>query len=46
VNAGEFIGTGSATMHCNLSSSVLRTDAVGFRVVDAAGKEVLTSAMI
>ena len=46
VNAGEFIGTGATTIRCNLNSSVLRTDALGFRVVDAEGREVLTSSMI
>jgi hypothetical protein len=45
-NAGEFVGTGAATMRCNLNSSVLRDDAVGFRVVDEYGREVLTSSLI
>lgn len=41
--AGEFIGTGEVEMHCNLNSSVLRTDAAGFVVVDDAGVEVISS---
>ena len=41
VNAGEFIGTGASPMACNLNSSVLRTDASGFRVLDATGETVL-----
>ena len=43
VEAGEFIGVGSTTMRCNLSSSVLRTDAEGFEVVDDTGAVVLSS---
>jgi anti-sigma factor RsiW len=46
VNAGEFVGTGPATMHCNLNTSVLRADAVGFRVVDEDGQEVMTSSLL
>ena len=46
VNAGEFVGTGAASLRCNLNSSVLRDDAVGFRVVDEHGREVLTSSLI
>jgi hypothetical protein len=45
VNAGEFVGTGAASLLRNLNSSVLR-DAVGFRVVDEYGREVLTSSLI
>jgi anti-sigma factor RsiW len=41
VNAGEFIGTGADPMLCNLNSSVLRADAAGFDVLDAAGQVVL-----
>ncbi|MEV1291935.1 zf-HC2 domain-containing protein [Pseudonocardia sp. NPDC049635] len=41
VGAGEFIGTGDAPMICNLNSSVLRSDASGFKVLDAAGDTVL-----
>ena len=43
VPAGEFLGTGPAELDCNLNSSVLRADAVGFRVVDADGAVVLSS---
>ena len=46
VNAGEFVGTGPATMHCNFNTSVLRADAVGFRVVDEEGQEVMTSSLL
>jgi anti-sigma-K factor RskA len=35
--AGEFVGTGSRPMVCNLNSSVLRADATGFEVLDADG---------
>ncbi|MBM6400582.1 anti-sigma factor family protein [Phycicoccus sonneratiae] len=35
--AGEFVGTGSRPMVCNLNSSVLRADAGGFEVLDTAG---------
>lgn len=35
--AGEFVGTGARPMVCNLNSSVLRADAAGFEVLDAAG---------
>ena len=45
-NAGEFVGTGAASLRCNLNSSVLRDDAVGFRIVDEDGREVLTSSLI
>ncbi|OLL73516.1 putative anti-sigma factor [Pseudonocardia sp. Ae168_Ps1] len=41
VGAGEFIGTGENPMVCNLNSSVLRSDASGFRVVDTGGATVL-----
>jgi Putative zinc-finger len=44
VPAGEFLGVGPAQLDCNLNSSVLRQDAVGFEVVDADGSVVLTSA--
>ena len=43
VPAGEFLGTGPAELDCNLNSSVLRDDAVGFAVVDADGAVVLSS---
>jgi hypothetical protein len=41
VNAGEFIGTGPARMVCNLNSSILRPQAAGFDVLDAAGDVVV-----
>lgn len=41
--AGEFVGTGEAGMVCNLNSSVLRDDAAGFVVRDAADRVVLRS---
>ena len=43
VPAGEFLGVGAQQLDCNLNSSVLREDATGFEVVDAAGAVVLTS---
>ncbi|MBN6038507.1 zf-HC2 domain-containing protein [Amycolatopsis sp. 195334CR] len=43
VPAGEFIGTGPAEMRCNLNSSILRTNATGFQVIDADDQVVLTS---
>jgi len=45
VDAGEFIGLGETTMHCNLNSSVLREDATGFEVLDEAGDVVVTSSI-
>lgn len=45
VSAGEFIGTGSAEMVCNLNSSVLRADAASFVVLDSSGAVVLTSSL-
>ncbi|OLR94413.1 anti-sigma factor family protein [Actinokineospora bangkokensis] len=41
--AGEFIGTGSAPMVCNLNSSLPRTSATGFVVLDGQGSVVLSS---
>ncbi|MTD17358.1 anti-sigma factor [Nakamurella sp. YIM 132087] len=41
--AGEFVGTGSNSMECNLNSAVLRPDAAGFEVLSAEGAVVLTS---
>lgn len=41
--AGEFIGTGSDPMVCNLNSSVLRPRAGGFEVRDATGRLVVSS---
>jgi hypothetical protein len=46
VSAGEFVGTGPATMRCNLNTSVLRKDATGFRFVDEEGQEVMTSSLL
>jgi hypothetical protein len=43
VPAGEFLGVGPGRLDCNLNSSVLREDAVGFEVADADGAVVLTS---
>ncbi|MDQ3404678.1 MAG: zf-HC2 domain-containing protein [Actinomycetota bacterium] len=43
VPAGEFLGTGSAEMRCNLNSSILRAQANGFEVTDSDGSVVLTS---
>jgi anti-sigma factor RsiW len=43
VPAGEFLGVGPQPMRCNLSSSVLRADAVAFEVVDADGDVVARS---
>ncbi|WET76762.1 zf-HC2 domain-containing protein [Amycolatopsis sp. QT-25] len=42
-DAGEFIGTGAVEMHCNLNSSVLRSNAGGFRVLDPEGRAVAAS---
>ena len=39
--AGEFIGTGAATMTCNLQSSVLRDDVSEVVVTDGSGSMVL-----
>ncbi|MGI5502317.1 anti-sigma factor family protein [Lentzea sp. CA-135723] len=43
VSAGSFVGTGENVMHCNLNSSVLRANASGFVVRDAAGAIALSS---
>jgi hypothetical protein len=43
VDAGAFLGTGDRTLFCNLNTSVLRPDAVGFVVRDAAGEQVLVA---
>ncbi|MFD4669640.1 anti-sigma factor family protein [Lentzea sp. NPDC058450] len=43
VSAGSFVGTGQNLMHCNLNSSLLRADASGFVVRDAAGAIALSS---
>lgn len=42
VGAGEFLGTGSEPMTCNLNSSVLRADATGFQVIDDRDAVVAT----
>ena len=41
--AGEFVGTGSREMDCNLNSSVLRDEAAGFEVTDGDGRVVAAS---
>lgn len=41
--AGEFVGTGSREMNCNLNSSVLRDRAAGFEVTDSTGRVVAAS---
>lgn len=41
--AGEFVGTGTREMDCNLNSSVLRDQAAGFEVTDGDGRVVAAS---
>ena len=41
--AGEFLGTGAKSLVCNLQAALLRPDATGFVVMDAAGTPVLTT---
>lgn len=41
--AGAFIGIGDGSMDCNLNSAVLRDDAAGFEVRDAAGNLIVSS---
>lgn len=41
--AGEFVGVGAEPMVCNLNSSLLRDDAVGFEITDDGGSTVMTS---
>jgi hypothetical protein len=41
--AGTFVGTGSATLTCNLNGAVRRTQATSFAVYDADGRTVLTA---
>ena len=41
--AGEFVGVGAVEMLCNLNSSVLRDEAVGFEVRDGTGAVVVAS---
>ena len=43
VPAGQFLGVGAQELHCSMNSSVLRQDAAGFEVRDAAGALVLRS---
>ncbi len=43
--AGEFIGTGDASMTCNLQSSVLRDDVSEVVVTDASGSPILQAAL-
>jgi anti-sigma factor RsiW len=43
VPAGAFLGVGPGELNCNLNSPVLREDAAGFEVVDAAGAVVVSS---
>ncbi|MEJ7707331.1 MAG: hypothetical protein WKF82_08675 [Nocardioidaceae bacterium] len=42
-SAGAFVGTGDKVINCNLNSDVLRPDAIGFEVLDEAGRAVLTA---
>lgn len=42
-DAGAFLGTGDATLLCNLNASVLRPDAQSFAVLDDGGRPVLTA---
>lgn len=42
-SAGEFVGTGTAPMVCNLNSSVLRPEAAGFEILDESGDVLLRS---
>ena len=41
VPAGEFLGVGDKALTCNLQAALLRPDATGFVITDAAGAEVL-----
>lgn len=41
--AGEFVGVGEERMVCNLNSSLLRQDAVGFEITDESGEAVVSS---
>ena len=43
--AGEILGVDDTRIVCDMSSSVLLDDAASFRVVDAAGGEVIAAAM-
>ncbi|WP_116041592.1 anti-sigma factor family protein [Amycolatopsis palatopharyngis] len=42
-DAGEFVGVGAQEMRCNLNSAVLRADATGLQVRDAADRTVLAA---
>lgn len=42
-SSGAFVGVGDDTITCEMSSAVLRADAVGFEVVDASGRQVLSA---
>lgn len=44
-SAGTFVGTGERPMLCSLNSSVLRADAVGFVVLDAQDRPVLSGTL-
>ena len=39
--AGEFLGTGDRPVACNMQAALLRSDAVGFSIVDSAGAPVV-----
>lgn len=43
--AGEFLGTGAAAVKCNLQAALLRGEATGFVVMDAAGATVITATL-
>lgn len=43
VGAGSFVGVADVPIRCNLNASVLRPDAAGFTVTDAAGEVVVTA---
>lgn len=43
--AGEFLGTGSQDMNCNLQSAILREDVTSVVVTDADGSVVLRSSL-
>lgn len=45
VGAGEFVGTGTTEMRCNLNSSVLRDDASSFQVTDPDGRVVVVASL-
>lgn len=44
-DAGEFVGVASTKIVCDMSSSILLGDAASFRVVDAAGDQVIAGAI-